>query len=59
LSEKQFDECASDLKAIGSLRTFLQDFIQKGNIAQDELKNLEEAWNEAVKADGTIGGGVQ
>lgn len=48
LSEKQFDECASELRAIGSLRTFLQDYIQKGNIAADELKNLEVAWNEAV-----------
>lgn len=48
LSEKQFDQCASDLRSIGSLRTFLQDFIQKGNIARDELNNLEIAWNEAV-----------
>jgi hypothetical protein len=55
LSDKQFDECVSELKAIGSLRTFLQDFIQKGNIAQSELENLEIAWNEAVEADGTIG----
>ena len=56
LSEKQFDECVSELKAIGSLRTFLQDFIQKGNIAQSELANLEAAWNEAVEANATVKG---
>ena len=58
LSDKQFDECVGELKAIGSLRTFLQDFIQKGNIAQSELDNLEAAWNEAVEANGTIDGSV-
>lgn len=57
LSDKQFDECISELRAIGSLRTFLQDFIQKGNIAQDELNNLEAAWNEAVEANADINGG--
>ena len=56
LNDRQFEDCASDLKAIGSMRAFLQDFIQKGNIATGELKNLEEAWNEAVEANGTIGG---
>jgi hypothetical protein len=56
LSEKQFEECASELRSIGSMRTFLQDFIQKGNIAQDELTNLETAWNEAVEANATIKG---
>lgn len=55
LSEKQFDECTQELKAIGSLRTFLQDFIQKGNIAADELANLEVAWNEAVMENATEG----
>lgn len=59
LSDKQFDECVSELKAIGSLRTFLQDFIQKGNIAQDELTNLEAAWNEAVAANSTIDGSAE
>ena len=59
LSDKQFDECIGELKAIGSMRTFLQDFIQKGNIAQSELDNLEVAWNEAVEANSTIKGSVQ
>jgi hypothetical protein len=50
LNEKQFDECARELASIGSLRTFLTSFIQKGQIAQSELENLEAAWNEAVAA---------
>ena len=57
LSDKQFDECISELRAIGSLRTFLQDYIQKGNIAQSELENLETAWSEAVEANVSIKGG--
>ena len=56
LNENQFNDCVSDLRSIGSLRTFLQDFIQKGNIASDELKGLEIAWNESVIADATNGG---
>lgn len=58
LSDKQFDGCVSELKAIGSLRTFLQDFIQKGNIASNELADLEEAWEEAVKENSTINGEI-
>lgn len=52
LNEKQFDECARELASIGSLRTFLTDFIQKGKVAESELENLEAAWNEAVAAGG-------
>jgi len=59
LSDKQFDECVGELKAIGSMRTFLQDFIQKGNIAQSELENLEAVWNEAVEAGANINGGTE
>lgn len=59
LSDKQFDECVGELRAIGSLRTFLQDFIQKGNIAQGELENLEAAWNEAVEAGADINGSAE
>lgn len=49
ITKAQFAECANDLESIGSMRAFLQDFIAKGNIAQDELDNLEIAWNEAVE----------
>ncbi len=48
LTPKGFDDATEDLKSIGHLRTYLQDFIQKGNIAADELKGLEEARAEAV-----------
>jgi len=54
LTKVQFDNCVEDLRSIGSLTSYLQDFIAKGNIAKDELKNLEIAWNEAIEADSKI-----
>ena len=48
LTDKGFDGCVSDLRAIGHLRKYLQDFIEKGNIAAGELENLEIARAEAV-----------
>jgi len=39
-----------DLKSIGHLRKYLQEFIEKGNIAAGELENLEIARAEAVAA---------
>jgi hypothetical protein len=53
LTDKQFEDCTKDLKAIGSIKSFLQDFIEKGNIARDELKHLEIAWNESIETDNT------
>ena len=49
LNDKQFDECVKDLRAIGSSRSFLQSHIERGNVAKDELANLEIAWNEATQ----------
>jgi hypothetical protein len=49
---KQFDGCIEDLRGIANLRKYLQDFIQKGNIAADELENLEIAFAEVDVADG-------
>lgn len=43
-----FDGAVDDLRAIGHLRKYLQDFIEKGNIATGELENLEIARAEAV-----------
>lgn len=43
-----FDGAVSDLRAIGHLRKFLQEFIEKGNIAAAELEALEAARAEAV-----------
>lgn len=48
LNPKGFEGAADDLRAIGHLRKYLQDFIEKGNIAASELVNLEEARAEAV-----------
>ena len=53
ITDKIFDDCASDLKGIGSIRAFLSDFVQKGIVAQDELDNVNIAWNEAV-ANGSV-----
>ena len=50
MTEKGFEGAVSDLKAIGHLRKYLQDFIEKGNIAAGELENLEIARAEAVEA---------
>lgn len=50
LTPKSFEDCVADLRSIGSMRGFLQDFVTKGDIARDELAGLEEAWNEAVEA---------
>jgi hypothetical protein len=54
LSDKDFDACIGELRAIGSLRAFLQQYIQKGEIAQVELDNLEIAYNESVEERETI-----
>jgi hypothetical protein len=50
LTPNGFDGAVSDLRAIGHLRRYLQDFIEKGNIAAGELENLEIARAEAVAA---------
>lgn len=50
LTPKGFDGCVEDLRSIGHLRKYLQDFIEKGNIAADELLGLEEARAESVAA---------
>lgn len=50
LTPKGFEDAVSDLRAIGHLRTYMQDFISKGNLAQEELDGLEEAYEDAVNA---------
>ena len=49
LTEKQFDDCAQDLRGIGGMRKFIQDFIHKGNIAIGELEQLEAARAAAIE----------
>lgn len=48
LTPQGFEGAVIDLKAIGHLRKYLQDFISKGNIAADELIQLEEARAAAI-----------
>lgn len=43
LREQDFQACVQDLRGIAHLRTFLSTFIQKGQIARDELTMLDEA----------------
>lgn len=50
LTPAGFDGAVEDLRSIGHLRGYLQGFIEKGNIAADELVNLEIARAEAVAA---------
>jgi len=54
LNEKQFQECVQDLRGIANLRVFLSTFIQKGNIAREELANLEEARKLAMGEDSLL-----
>lgn len=50
LTPNGFDGAVDDLRSIGHLRKYLQAFIEKGNIAADELANLEIARADAVAA---------
>lgn len=48
ITGKAFDGCVEDMKAIGHLRTFLTDYINKANLAKAELGSLQEAYDEAL-----------
>jgi hypothetical protein len=48
LREQDFQACIQDIRGIAALRTFLSSFIQKGNIARNELIGLEEARKQMV-----------
>ena len=48
LTKQGFDGAVEDLRSIGHLRMFLTDYISKGNIAKDELEQLEIARQEAI-----------
>jgi hypothetical protein len=50
MTPQGFEGAVEDLRSIGHLRKYLQDFIEKGNIAAGELENLEIARAEAVAA---------
>ena len=50
ITGKAFDGCVEDLKAIAHLRSFLKDYIDKANLARNELGGLQAAYDEAVEA---------
>ncbi len=51
LPNSSFDGCVEEMKSIGRFRNYLKLHIEQGNMAQDELKSLEEARDEAIKAE--------
>lgn len=50
LNKANFDGAVEDLRSIGHLTQFLRMYIEKGNIAADELKQLEEAYQASLDA---------
>lgn len=50
LNDKQFDLCSLELKGVAGLRNYLTAFTQKGQIARQELRDLEEAYQAALDA---------
>ncbi len=48
LNDSNFDGAINDLKSIGNLKTYLSELIQKGEIAQDELKAANQALQESI-----------
>lgn len=51
LTPKATEDTFEDLKAIGNLNTFMSGQLQKGNIARNELAQLQEAWDQFVTED--------
>lgn len=52
LPEQVFNSCVEQLKAIGHVRQFLKTLIEQGNMAQDDLKALDEARDYALENGG-------
>jgi len=51
LPDSSMENCKLDLRAVGSFRNYLKDFIEQGNLARDELTGLEEARDMAIQAE--------
>lgn len=51
LPQSGFDGCVEEMKSIGRFRNFLKLHIEQGNAARDEMESLEEARDEAIKAE--------
>lgn len=50
-NDKVRDDCSRQLVAIGDFRGYMKNIVEQGNMASDELKSLEEARDEAIKAE--------
>lgn len=51
LPNSGFDGCVEDMKSIGRFRNYMKMHIEQGQLARDELESLEEARDEAIKAE--------
>lgn len=51
LNEKTIGDCSRQLVSIADFRNYMKNIIEQGNMADDELKALEEARDEAIKAE--------
>jgi len=56
LPNSGFDGCVEDMKSIGRFRNYMKMHIQQGQLARDELTSLEEARDEAIKAEAEAAG---
>lgn len=51
LNEKVFENCTSSIKAVAEFRNFMKNIMEQAKMANDELAGLEEARDEAIKAE--------
>jgi hypothetical protein len=51
LNEKVFENCTSSIKAVAEFRNFMKNIMEQAKMANDELASLEEARDEAIKAE--------
>lgn len=56
LPNSGFDGCVEDMKSIGRFRNYMKMHIEQGQLARDELESLEEARDEAIKAEEAAAG---
>jgi len=56
LNEKVREDCSRQLVSIGDFRTYMKNIIEQGNMARDEMVALEEARDEAIKAEEAAAG---
>ncbi len=51
LNEKVFENCTKSIQAVAEFRNFMKNIIEQAKMANDELESLEEARDEAIKAE--------